>query len=75
MDANSARLIVCLSGCDFMCMCVVVLLMGLTIAAPSVGLPVVYYPSVYMKSLRPHTAWKCRMGYRLWLEVCEDVSW
>ena len=69
MVANSARLIVCLSCCDLMSMRVVVRVMGLTIYAPGVGLPVFCDPSVYIKSLGFHAARKCRMGYRLWLGV------
>ncbi len=46
MAASSARLIVCLSGCDFISMCVVVCVLGLTMDAPKVGLPVTREPSV-----------------------------
>jgi len=74
MAANSARLIVCLSGYDLNYMCVTVRVMGLTIDAPSVGLPVFLYPSVYIKSLGFHAAWKCWMGCRLWLRVCRGIS-
>jgi len=38
MAVSSARLIVCLSGCDLTSMCVVVRVVGLAIDAPSVGL-------------------------------------
>jgi len=74
MAANSARLIVCLLGCDLTSMCVAVRVMGLTIDAPSIGLPVFFYPSVYINSLGFNAAWKCRMGYRLWLGVCGGSS-
>ena len=44
--ASFARLIVCLSGCDFISICVVVWVLGLTIDALSVGLLVPRHPSV-----------------------------
>ena len=44
--ANSARLIVCVSGCDLISMCVVVCVVGFTIDALGVGLPVTRDPSV-----------------------------
>ncbi len=44
--ANSARLIVCVSCCDLISMCVVVCVVGFTMDAPSVGLPVTRDPSV-----------------------------
>ena len=40
MADSSARLIVYLSGCDLTSTCVFVRVVGLTIDAPSVGLPV-----------------------------------
>ena len=40
MAVSSARLIVCLSGCDLTSICVVVRVVGLPIDAPSVGLSV-----------------------------------
>jgi len=46
MVASSALLMVCLSGCDFIPMCVVVLCLGSTTDAPSVGLPVICDPFV-----------------------------
>ncbi len=46
MAASSALLIVCLSGCDFIYMCVVVLCLGSTTDAPSLGLPLICDPSV-----------------------------
>ena len=46
MAASSARLIVCLSGCDFISICVVVCAFGLTMDAPKMGLPVTREPSV-----------------------------
>ena len=46
MAASSARLIVCLSGCDFISICVVVCVFGLTMDAPKVGLPATREPSV-----------------------------
>ena len=46
MAASSARFIVCLSGCDFISICVVVCVFGLTTDAPKVGLPVTREPSV-----------------------------
>ena len=44
--ASSARFMVCLSGCDFISICVVVWVLGLTIDASRVGLPVTRDPSV-----------------------------
>ena len=49
MDVSSPRLRVCCSCCDLTSVCVVVCVEGLTIDAPSVGLPV-FYPSVYIKT-------------------------
>ncbi len=46
MAASSARFIVCLSGCDFISICVVVCVFGFIIDAPRVGLPVTTEPSV-----------------------------
>ena len=46
MAASSALLMVCLSGCDFISMCVMVLCLGSTTDATSVGLPVICDPSV-----------------------------
>ena len=43
---SSARLMVCLSGWDFISICVVVCVFGLTMDAPSVGLPAIRDPSV-----------------------------
>ncbi len=40
MAASSARFMVCLFGCDFISLCVVVWVLGLTMDAPRVGLPV-----------------------------------
>ena len=46
MAASSALLIVCLSGCDFTSICVVVCVFGLTMDAPRVGFPVTSEPYV-----------------------------
>ena len=46
MAASSARFMACLSGCDFISICVVVCVFGFTIDAPRVGLPVTREPSV-----------------------------
>ena len=46
MVVCSARLIVCLPGCDLTSICRVARVVGLTIGAPSVGLPDVCEPSV-----------------------------
>jgi hypothetical protein len=46
MAASSARFMVCLSGFDFISICVVVRVLGLTMDAPRVGLPVTRDPSV-----------------------------
>ena len=51
MAANSALLMVCLFGCDFISIWVMVWVLGLTMDAPRVGLPVTSEPSVYMYSL------------------------
>ena len=56
MAASSARLIVCLSGWDLISICVVVCVLGFTMDAPSVGLPVTRDPFVYMKSVGFHAA-------------------
>ncbi len=54
MAASSALLIVCLSGCDLVVVCVC----GLTMDAPNVGFPVLWEPSVYMKLFGFHAARK-----------------
>ena len=46
MAASSARFMVCLSGCDFISICVVVWVLGLTMDAPRTGLSVTREPSV-----------------------------
>jgi hypothetical protein len=46
MAARSARFMVCLSGCDFISICVVVWVLGLTMDAPRMGLSVTRDPSV-----------------------------
>ena len=46
MAASSARFMVCLSGCDYISICVVVWFRGLTMDAPRIGLPVTREPSV-----------------------------
>ncbi len=46
MAASSARFLVCLSGCDFLSICVVVCVLGLTMDAHRMGLPVTREPSV-----------------------------
>ena len=46
MAASSALLIVCLSGCDLMSMCLIVIVLGFTTPAPSVGFPLTNEPSV-----------------------------
>ena len=45
---SSALFIVCLSGCDFTSICVVVCVEGITMDAPSAGFPVFLEPFVYM---------------------------
>jgi hypothetical protein len=54
--------------------CVVVRVVGLTIDAPSVGLPTFYDPSVYIKSQGFQATWNWRIGYLLWLGVCGFIS-
>jgi hypothetical protein len=54
MVASSTRLIVCLSVCDLMSICVMVCVRGFTTPAPNVLLPLTCEPSVYMKSLGSH---------------------
>ena len=44
--ASSARLMVCLSSCDLISMCVMVCVLGQITEAPSTGLPVICEPSV-----------------------------
>ena len=44
-------------------------MVGSTMEAPSVGLPVICEPSVYMKSDGCHAAWKDLMGV---LSACVD---
>ncbi len=46
MAASSARFMVCLSGCDFISICVVVWVFGLTMDTPKMGLLVIREPSV-----------------------------
>ena len=46
MAASSARFMVCLSVCDFISICVVVWVLGLTMDAPRMGLPVTREPYV-----------------------------
>ena len=46
MAASSARFMVYLYGCDFIFMCVVAWVLGLTMDAPMMGLPVTREPSV-----------------------------
>ena len=57
MAANSALLIMCRSGCDFISMWVVACVCGLTMDGPIVGFPNFFYPSVYMKLFGFHAAW------------------
>ena len=54
MAASSARLIVCLSICDLMLICVMLCVRGFTTPAPSVLLPLTCEPSVYTNSLSFH---------------------
>ena len=46
MAASFALLIVCLSGCDLMSMCMMAFVLRFTTPAPSVGLPLTSEPSV-----------------------------
>ena len=46
MATSSALLMACLSGCDFVSRYVIVLCLGSTTNAPSVGLPVICDPSM-----------------------------
>ncbi len=46
MAASSAPFMVCLFGCDFILIYVVVWVLGLTMDAPMVGLPMTREPSV-----------------------------
>jgi hypothetical protein len=46
MAASSARFMVCLSSCDFISICVVVWVLGLTMDAPRTELHVTREPSV-----------------------------
>ena len=56
LAANSALLMVCLSGCDLISMWVVVCVCGLTTYVSNVGFPVFWDPSVYMKLSGFHAA-------------------
>ena len=44
--ASSALLVVCLSGCELMSMCVMEFVLGFITPAPSVGFPLTCEPSV-----------------------------
>ena len=44
--ASSARFMVCLSGCDFISICVVVWVLGFTMDAPRMKFPATREPSV-----------------------------
>jgi hypothetical protein len=46
MATNSAMFIVCLSGCDFMSLCLMVFFIGFNTPAPRVELPLTCEPSV-----------------------------
>ena len=46
MAASSAQFMVCLSGGDFISICVLVWVLGLTMDAPRVGMPVTREPSM-----------------------------
>ncbi len=74
MAVSSARLIVCLSGCDLTSICVVACVEGLTMDAPRAGLPVFCDPSVYIKSQGFQAAWNCLIGYLVWLGVRGLIS-
>jgi hypothetical protein len=72
--ASSARFMVCLSGCDFIYICVVIWVLGLTMDAPRVGFPVTREPSVYMNSVGFHAAWYGRMWDGLFGEAIMDME-
>jgi len=57
MAANSALLIVCLSGCVLISIWVVVCLCGFTMDDPNAGFPDFCHPFVYMKPSGFHYAW------------------
>ncbi len=59
MAAIFALLIACRSGCDLMSMCVMVFVLGFTTPAPSVGFPLTWELSVYMKSRGFHLRLCC----------------
>ena len=78
MVVSSPQLIVCLSGCDLTSICVVLFVEGLTMDAPSVGLPVFLSVRVhkvagvpshlelsYMISCVVGSSWVC-----FWLWIC-----
>ena len=54
MTASSFKLIVCLSGCDFISIWVIVFVCGFTTPAHKMGLPLICEPSVYTKLLEFH---------------------
>ncbi len=56
MAASSDLFMVCLFGCGFISVCVVVWVLGLTMDAPRVGLPVTKDPSVQMYFVGFHAA-------------------
>ena len=64
--ASSVLLIVCLSFCYLMSMCVTLCVRGLTTHAPSVLFPLICEPSVYTKSLGFHVL--------LWGLVCKILG-
>ena len=65
MAVSSARFMVCLSSCDFISICVVVWVLGLTMDAPRMGLPVTREPSVYiLLGSTPHYTVGCGGGIR-----------
>ena len=59
MAASSALLIVCLSGCDLMFMCVMEFVLGFTTPTPNVDFPLTCEPSVYTKSRGFHIRLCC----------------
>jgi len=70
MAASSARFIVCLSGCDFVFVCVVVWVLGLTMDAPKMRFPVTRdrpCRCVHLGST-PHDTGGCGVG-------CSGISW
>ncbi len=72
--ASSAQLIVCLSGWDFISICVVVCVLGFTMDVPCVGLHATKDPSVQMKFVGFHAARYGRICGGSFVDVVEGME-